>query len=71
MNTIQWRSQNVKKTTSKGVTGSNSDFFSIVSLFKIRTSLKEKNMLQGSELFPLRAVPYGMEITFATLGDLP
>ena len=26
---------------------------------------------RGSEFFPLRAVPYGMEITFTTLGDLP
>ena len=26
---------------------------------------------KGSESFPLRAVPSGMEITFTTLGDLP
>ena len=26
---------------------------------------------RGSKYFPFRAVPYGMEINFATLGDLP
>ena len=35
------------------------------------TSLKRKEFApSGSEFFPLRAVPYDMEITFATLGDL-
>ena len=30
----------------------------------------KKIALRGSELFPLRAVPYGMDITFVTLGGL-
>ena len=42
------------------------------------TSLKGKNLLpegaiapRGIEFFPLRAVSDDMEITFATIGDLP
>ena len=44
--------------TSKGDYWIKKWFSSIVSLFKMGTSLK------GSEFFPLRAVPYGMENHF-------
>ena len=39
-------------------------FSSIAPLFKMRTSLKGKNAPRGSEFFPLRAVPYGIENHF-------
>ena len=39
-------------------------YSSIASLFKMGTSRKGKNLLPGSEFYPLRAVSYGMENHF-------
>ena len=48
-----------KLGTSKGDYWIKQGFSSIVSFFKMGTSLKERNC--GSEFFPLRAVPFGIE----------
>ena len=55
-----------KLRTSKGDYCIKRLLSTITSLFKMGTSLKGKNSLplfapRGSEFFPLRAVPYGME----------
>ena len=62
-----------KKYAHQGdTTGTSSDYLQLRSFLKIETSLKGKNLLpSGSEFFPLRAVPFGMETHFTTLGDLP
>ena len=59
--------QHSQDARSKGDYWIKQRFYSIGSLFKLGKEFAPK----GSELFPLRAVPYGMEKTFTTLGDLP
>ena len=56
-----------KLRTSKGDYRIKQCLSSSASLFKMGTSLKRKDFApKGSELFPLRAVPYGMENHFFT-----
>ena len=71
--TNQWRSQNVKKVKhTKGRLLEQAVILFHCVPFHMGSSLKGKKLLpEEEEFFPLRAVPYGMEITFATLGDLP
>ena len=60
----QWHSQNTEKVTRiKGrLLEQAMIHFSCVPFSKMGTSLKRKNLLpKGSEFFPLRAFPYGME----------
>ena len=45
-------------------------FSSIAPLYKMGTSYRKEFASRGSELFPLRAVPCGMEKQITTLGDL-
>ena len=61
---MQWRSKNAAKVTYfKGRQLDQEQWFSpIVSLFKIVTSHKGKNLLPNS--FPIRAIPYAMENRF-------
>ena len=69
----QWRSWNVRKSNAhqRETTVTSSDLHQLCSLTKLELLLKERIAPRGSEFFPLRSVPYGMEITFATLGDHP
>ena len=59
----QWRSQNVDKSYAhqRETTGSRSEIFQLRPFSKWELLLKERICFQGSEFFPLRAVPYGME----------
>ena len=69
----QWRRQNAAKVTH--VKGRLLDqaviLFNCVPFYNGNVSERKKFAARGSEFFTLRAVPYGMEITFTTLGDLP
>ena len=61
-----------KLRTSKGDYWIKQCFSSIVSLFKMGTSLKEKNLLpEGANSFLYEQFLLVWKITFITLSDLP
>ena len=45
--------------------------FNCIPFHNRNFSLWKEFAPRGSEFFPLRAVPHGMETTYTTLGDLP
>ena len=61
----QWRCRNTAKLrTSKGDYWIKQWFSSIVSLFQMVLFQRKEFSYGGSEFFPLRVVPYGMENHF-------
>ena len=64
----QWRK---RYTHRMETTGASSDSLNCVPFHNGNVSERKEYARTGSKFFPLRAVPFGMEITFTILGDLP
>ena len=62
----QWRSKNAEKSYvhQRETTGTSNDSLQLRPFLKWEILLKKRTCPRGSELFPLRVVPYGMENYF-------